>query len=121
MPRAVSETKILTVRNLAKIPALNGLYACIAAPIVYFFFGRTRRLAVLPEAAISLMVGDAIRKIVAAQSDDGEKDQLQNASDMACLITFLAGVITLAAALFRTGYIDIIGSPVLLSERCHLS
>jgi len=57
------------------------------------------------------MVGEAIRKNLGHQSDD---QYSKTASEMACLITFLAGMITLVAGLFRLGYVDIIGSPVLL-------
>lgn len=32
---------------------------------------------------------------------------------MACLITFLAALITFFAGIFRLGFVDIIGSPVL--------
>jgi MFS superfamily sulfate permease-like transporter len=99
----------LTRSNLARIRPINGLYACIPAPCVYAILGPTRRLAVLPEAALSLMVGEAIRRNLHHLSDDPSG---KTASQMASLITFLAGLITLLAGLFRLGYVDIIGSPV---------
>ncbi|SRR5437762_12284225 len=99
----------INFRNLAKIRPINGLYATIAAPIVYAILGKTRRLAVLPEAALSLVVGEAIRQNV---GKDGDHQNISKASEMACLITFLAAVITFFAGIFRLGFVDIIGSPV---------
>jgi len=97
--------------NLAKIRPINGLYATIAAPIVYALLGKTRRLAVLPEAALSLVVGEAIRQT--AKENRSAHPNIGHASEMACLITFLAACITLLAGIFRLGFVDIIGSPVL--------
>jgi len=97
-------------RNLAKIRPINGLYATIAAPIVYAILGKTRRLAVLPEAALSLVIGEAIRQNL---GKDGGHPHIKEASEMASLITFLAALITFLAGIFRLGFVDIIGSPVL--------
>ena len=99
----------INFRNLAKIRPINGLYATIAAPIVYAILGKTRRLAVLPEAALSLVVGEAIRQNV---GKDGDHQNISKASEMACLITFLAAIITFFAGIFRLGFADIIGSPL---------
>jgi MFS superfamily sulfate permease-like transporter len=88
------------------------LYATIAAPIVYAILGKTRRLAVLPEAAISLIVGEAIRKNIG--NEDGHP-HMTEATELACLITSLAALITLLAGIFRLGFVDIIGSPVVIS------
>jgi len=96
-------------RNLAKIRPINGLYATIAAPIVYAILGKTRRLAVLPEAALSLVIGEAIRQNL---GKDGGHPHIKEASEMASLITFLAALITFLAGIFRLGFVDIIGSPV---------
>jgi MFS superfamily sulfate permease-like transporter len=96
-------------RNLAKIRPINGLYATIAAPLVYAILGKTRRLAVLPEAALSLVVGEAIRQNI---GKEGGHPHIGKSSDMASLITFLAALITFFAGMFRLGFVDIIGSPV---------
>lgn len=99
------------IRNLAKIRPINGLYATIAAPVVYALLGKTRRLAVLPEAALSLMVGEAVRQNIGKDSGD-HPSHIDKSSELACLITFLAACITLLAGIFRLGFVDIIGSPV---------
>jgi Sulfate permease family len=106
----------LTYRNLAKIRPINGLYATIVAPVVYAILGKTRRLAVLPEAALSLVIGEAIRQNIG--KDDGGEIHLHiiKASEMACLITFLAALITFLAGIFRLGFVDIIGSPVRIPK-----
>lgn len=97
--------------SLAKIEPINGLYATIAAPIVYALLGKTRRLAVLPEAALSLVVGEAIRRNI--EENTGDHPHLAKSSEMACMITFLAALITFFAGIFRLGFVDVIGSPVL--------
>ena len=98
--------------SLAKIEPINGLYATIAAPIVYALLGKTRRLAVLPEAALSLVVGEAIRRNIEENTGD-DHPHLAKSSEMACMITFLAALITFFAGIFRLGFVDVIGSPVL--------
>lgn len=105
----ISQSGIANTRNLAKIRPINGLYATIAAPIVYAILGKTRRLAVLPEAALSLVVGEAIRQNLGRDNDHLHAAE---ASELACLITFLAALLTLLAGIFRLGFVDIIGSPV---------
>jgi MFS superfamily sulfate permease-like transporter len=97
---------------LAKIEPINGLYATIAAPIVYALLGKTRRLAVLPEAALSLVVGEAIRRNIEENTGE-DHPHLAKSSEMACMITFLAALITFFAGIFRLGFVDVIGSPVL--------
>jgi MFS superfamily sulfate permease-like transporter len=104
---------MLIPSNLAKIRPVNGLYATIAAPIVYGFLGPTSRLAVLPEAALSLVVGETIRQ--STKEHESAHPHIDHASDMACLITFLAAVITLVAGILRLGFVDAIGSPVIHS------
>ena len=99
------------VSSLAKIEPINGLYATIAAPIVYALLGKTRRLAVLPEAALSLVVGEAIRRNI--EDNTGDHPHLAKSSELACMITFLAALITFFAGIFRLGFVDVIGSPVL--------
>lgn len=107
----VLPTSGINGRNLAKIRPINGLYATIAAPIVYAILGKTRRLAVLPEAALSLVIGEAIRQNLGGK-EGGSHPHIKEASEMASLITFLAALITLVAGVFRLGFVDIIGSPV---------
>ena len=105
-------TCIDVASSLAKIEPINGLYATIAAPIVYALLGKTRRLAVLPEAALSLVVGEAIRRNI-EENTGGDHPHLAKSSEMACMITFLAALITFFAGIFRLGFVDVIGSPVL--------
>jgi len=96
--------------SLAKIQPINGLYATIAAPIVYALLGKTRRLAVLPEAALSLVVGETIRRNL--EDNAGDHHHLIKSSEMACMVTFLAALITFFAGIFRLGFVNVIGSPV---------
>ncbi len=55
---------------LAGLPPEIGLYASIAPPILYAFFGSSRTLAVGPVAVASLMVAHALSTIAAQGSSD---------------------------------------------------
>ena len=89
------------------------MFATIAAPLVYAIFGKTRRLAVLPEAALSLIVGEAIRQNLGEKKNGlSHEEFVVLASQLCCMITFLAASITLVAGMLRGGFVDIIGSPV---------
>lgn len=46
--------------DLAGMPPQAGLYACIAAPILYTLFGASRQLAVGPTSAVSILVAAAL-------------------------------------------------------------
>ena len=63
---------------------------------------------------MSLVIGEAIRKSMGQHGDEDDDFHIKRASEMACLITFLAAVVTLLAGIFRLGFVDIIGSPVSL-------
>jgi hypothetical protein len=54
-------------------------------------------MAVLPEASMSILVGEAIRHQLSPH-----KHSIKEASHVASLITFLAGLVTLSAGLLRS-------------------
>lgn len=106
--------------NLAKLSPVNGLYGAAIPPIICelhqgrntpgkssltlnwadSLLGTCRQLSVGPEAALSLIIGEAITKFVAAEQHahgemtDGQK--LQLGLLISSVITFEAGVISLA-------------------------
>jgi len=46
--------------DLAGMPPQAGLYACIAAPLLYTLFGTSRQLVVGPTSAVSILVAAAL-------------------------------------------------------------
>jgi MFS superfamily sulfate permease-like transporter len=64
---------------------------------------------------LSLVIGEAIRQNLGKEAGHSH---IKKASEMASLITFLAALITFLAGIFRLGFVDIIGSPVLSSFNC---
>jgi high affinity sulfate transporter 1 len=50
----------LAYADLAGMPPQAGLYACIAAPLLYTLFGTSRQLVVGPTSAVSILVAAAL-------------------------------------------------------------
>ncbi|KAK0486360.1 sulfate anion transporter [Armillaria novae-zelandiae] len=100
--------------SLAKLNPTTGLFAASFPGIVYAFLGTSRQLNVAPEAALSLLLGQAVDDIRHDLSDphSGEGDRL--GLHVATIITFQAGLITFLLGLFRLGFIDVVLSRALL-------
>ena len=94
--------------NLAKVDPINGLYASVSAPIVYALMGSSPQLIVLPEAPLSLLIGEAIRRQI-VHSDHSNETNI-----IASFVTFLCGALLLAGGLFRLGFLDSLLSRPLL-------
>ena len=105
--------------NLAHLPPIHGLYAFAVQPIVYAMLGSCPTMAVGPEAAGSLLMGNAIRMMNAHHDpafDDGgggEGSAHENAR-LAATITAMTGAIALAAGAMRLGFLDCVLSRQLL-------
>ncbi|KNZ81232.1 Putative sulfate transporter, partial [Termitomyces sp. J132] len=92
--------------SLAKISPLAGLFSSAFPAIVYAFLGTSRQLNVAPEAALSLLVGQAISDIrFDTHGEDGASEALGIA--VSTIITFQVGF-------FRLGFIDVVLSRALL-------
>ncbi|KAK0212335.1 sulfate anion transporter [Desarmillaria ectypa] len=100
--------------SLAKLNPTTGLFAASFPGIVYAFLGTSRQLNVAPEAALSLLLGQAVDDIRHDLSDphSGEGDKL--GLHVATIITLQAGLITFLLGLFRLGFIDVVLSRALL-------
>lgn len=104
--------------NLAHLPPIHGLYAFAVQPIIYALLGSCPTMAVGPEAAGSLLMGNAIRMMnehhdPAFDDDGGEGSAYQNAR-MAATITAMTGAIALVAGVMRLGFLDCVLSRQLL-------
>ncbi|KAG6818411.1 hypothetical protein H0H93_005194 [Arthromyces matolae] len=100
--------------SLAKITPLAGLFSAALPAVIYAFLGTSRQLNVAPEAALSLLVGQAISVIRADEgpADDKTFDAIGIA--VSTIITFQVGLITFLLGFFRLGFIDVVLSRALL-------
>lgn len=72
--------------SLAHLDASTGLFASAIPGIIYALFGTCKQLNVGPEAALSLLVGQAVSAIVSG--DPHEEPARGMATAVATIITF---------------------------------
>jgi len=77
-------------------------------------FGSSRQLNVAPEAALSLLVGQAITDVMHNNHENPE-DLVTVGYKVATAITLQSGLFSFLLGLFRLGFIDVILSRALLS------
>lgn len=87
----------LAYAMLAGLPPQVGLYASIAPLIVYAAFGTSRTLSVGPVAVVSLMTAAAVGDTAASGS--------MGYIEAALVLALLSGVVLLAMALLRLGFL----------------
>jgi SulP family sulfate permease len=96
----------LAYAMLAGLPPVVGLYASILPLIAYAIFGTSRTLAVGPVAVVSLMTAAALAPIAA----QGTSAYLAAAVTLA----FLSGLILMAMAVLRLGFLaNFLSHPVI--------
>ncbi|CAH6720238.1 putative sulfate transporter [[Candida] jaroonii] len=93
--------------SLAHVPVLSGLLSLGISPIIYLLFGSVPQMIVGPEAAISLIVGQAVEPLL------HHKKSL-NPIDLVVAITFVSGASLLGFGLGRFGFLDNVLSGSLL-------
>ncbi|KEQ97776.1 hypothetical protein AUEXF2481DRAFT_63339 [Aureobasidium subglaciale EXF-2481] len=90
--------------NLAHLPPINGLYAFVFNPFIYAIFGTVPQLVVGPEAAGSLLTGQVVRENIS--SGKHRDNDIASNTQIAGMVTGIAGAIILLAGLFRLGFLD---------------
>ncbi|KAK6346649.1 hypothetical protein TWF696_006769 [Orbilia brochopaga] len=98
--------------NLAHAPAALGLYAFAIVPVIYALLGSCPQMVTGPEAAGSLLVGEAVRHAINSgrqADDDGVRSAI-----VVGIVTSITGVITLMAGIVRVGFLDSVLSRALL-------
>lgn len=90
---------------LAGLPPEIGLYASIAPPIVYAFFGTSRLISVAPVALDSLMTGAAIAPLAATLATQNTPEYIQIYVGLALLLALMVGVIEIILGVFRLGFL----------------
>ena len=84
---------------LAHVPTASGLLGLSIGPIVYMFMGSVPQMIVGPEAAVSMIIGQTIEKVVKHNPDFDSVDIL-------CVMTFISGIILFVFGILRFGFLD---------------
>ncbi|KAJ2986195.1 hypothetical protein NUW54_g9868 [Trametes sanguinea] len=100
--------------SLAKLSPVTGLFSAAIPGIVYALLGTSRQLNVAPEAALSLLVGQAVDEILHADPHTHPIDPNALSLAISTIITFQVGLISFLLGLFRLGFLDVVLSRALL-------
>ncbi|KAG9086297.1 hypothetical protein FRC06_003162 [Ceratobasidium sp. 370] len=98
--------------GLARLDPLTGLFAAALPGFIYAFFGSSRQLNVGPEAALSLLVGQAVTQALHGNPKADVPHSVGFA--ISTMITFQVGCISFVLGLLRLGFIDVVLSRALL-------
>ncbi|KAF5384491.1 hypothetical protein D9757_006434 [Collybiopsis confluens] len=106
--------------SLAKLSPVTGLFSASIPAIIYAFLGTSRHLNVAPEAALSLLLGQAVddikHDVLSNDPTDGPHSDTGEALGLAVatIITLQVGLISFLFGFFRLGFLDVILSRALL-------
>ncbi|KAJ7163472.1 sulfate anion transporter [Mycena crocata] len=100
--------------SLAQMSPLTGLFSAAIPGTVYAFLGTCRQLNVAPEAAISLLVGQAVADILLDHPDPHSEEGEAAKIAISTIITMQVGVFAFLLGFFRLGFIDVVLSRALL-------
>ena len=89
--------KDLGYAGIAGVPLQNGLYAAAAGAIIYALFCTSRQISTGPSSSLAAVAGGAV--VVASLADD-------EAAELVAAITLVTGLLYLAFALLRLGWIS---------------
>ncbi|KAF9477886.1 sulfate anion transporter [Pholiota conissans] len=99
---------------LAKLSPVTGLFSASIPGIIYALLGSSRQLNVAPEAALSLLLGQAISDIRHDYPDPHGDEADVLGLGVATVITLQVGLISFVLGFFRLGFIDVVLSRALL-------
>ncbi|KAG1727653.1 sulfate transporter family-domain-containing protein [Suillus paluster] len=99
---------------LAKLSPTTGLFAASIPPIMYSLLGTSRQLNVAPEAALSLLVGQAVSDYRRADHHARPEDADAIGIAVSTAITFQVGLFASILGFFRLGFLDVVLSRALL-------
>ncbi|KAJ7099381.1 sulfate anion transporter [Mycena belliarum] len=100
--------------SLAQMSPLSGLFSASIPGIVYAFLGTCRQLNVAPEAAISLLVGQAVADVLLDHPDPHSEEGDAIKIAVSTIITMQVGLFSFLLGFFRLGFIDVVLSRALL-------
>jgi sulfate permease, SulP family len=103
---AVLVPQSMAYASLAGVPPINGLYAAIAALLVYALLGTSRQLNVGPSSGVAVLSAAAIAPLAVG---DGERYLALSAG-----LALVTGLILVGAGIGRLGFIaEFLAKPVL--------
>ncbi|KAJ7727943.1 sulfate anion transporter [Mycena metata] len=100
--------------SLAQMSPLTGLFSASIPGIVYAFLGTCRQLNVAPEAAVSLLVGQAVGDILLGHPDPHSEAGIAASIAISTILTMQVGIFSFLLGFFRLGFIDVVLSRALL-------
>ncbi|KAG2122347.1 sulfate transporter family-domain-containing protein [Suillus clintonianus] len=100
--------------SLAKLSPATGLFAAAIPPIMYSLLGTCRQLNVAPEAALSLLVGQAVSDYRRGDHHTRPEDADAVGIAVSTAITFQVGLFASMLGFFRLGFLDVVLSRALL-------
>jgi high affinity sulfate transporter 1 len=100
--------------SLAKLSPTTGLFAAALPPIMYSLLGTSRQLNVAPEAALSLLVGQAVSDYRRGDHHTRPEDADAVGIAVSTAITFQVGLFASMLGFFRLGFLDVVLSRALL-------
>ena len=99
--------QVMAYAEVAGLPAVVGLWASVAALLVYFVLGSSPQLSVGPESTTALMTATALGGIAAGQPE--------RYAALAAALAGLVGLFCLVAWATRLGFLaDLLSRPVLV-------
>lgn len=100
--------QVMAYAEVAGLPPVMGLWACLGPMIVYAFVGTSRQLSVGPESTTALMTAVAL----AAVAGTGPGDRR---ADVAAALALLVGVFCVLGGVARLGFLaGLLSRPVLV-------
>ncbi|PAV23187.1 sulfate anion transporter [Pyrrhoderma noxium] len=100
--------------SLAKLSPLAGLFSAAIPGIVYALMGTSRQLNVAPEAALSLLIGQAVQSTIHSDPHEHPIDPDSIGIAVSTITTFQVGLFAFVLGFFRLGFIDVLLSRALL-------
>ena len=104
---AVALPVSLAYAQLAGFNPVVGLYSSVLPLVAYAIFGTSRQLIVNPDAAVCAMIASAIGPLAAGDAE--------LYLSLSITLTFLTGLLCIAASFFRLGALaDFLSRPILV-------
>jgi len=98
--------QVLAYAGVARLPPVTGLWAALPPLVIYALLGSSRSLSMGPESSTALMTATAIGPLAAGSS--------ARYAALASVLALLVGLLAVAAALVRLGFLaDLLSRPVL--------
>jgi sulfate permease, SulP family len=98
--------QVLAYAGVAGLPPVTGLWAAAPPLIIYAVLGSSRSLSMGPESSTALMTAAALGPLAAGNP--------ARYAELATVLALLVGLLAIAAALLRLGFVaDLLSRPVL--------